>query len=64
MTILSLGLVRGIFAQIVGTILGMLLVALGRELTGLPWWNPEASQVVGGMLGTVSFLIGASSFRD
>ena len=51
MTVLSLGLVRGVGAQIVGTALGMALVVLVRVLIGLNPWEPEPIVVVGGMVG-------------
>jgi cytochrome c oxidase subunit 1 len=64
MTILSLGLVRGIVAQVVGTALGIALVVIVRLLMGLDAWAPEPVVVVGGMLGTIAFLIGAGSMND
>ena len=41
MTILSLALVRGIIGQIVGTAIGMGLVAGIRALLGLPGGGPD-----------------------
>jgi cytochrome c oxidase subunit 1 len=64
MTILSLGLVRGIIAQVVGTALGIALVVVVRLLMGLDAWAPEPVVVVGGMLGTIAFLVGAGSMND
>jgi cytochrome c oxidase subunit 1 len=64
MTILSLGLVRGIIAQVVGTGLGIALVVIVRLLMGLDAWAPEPVVVVGGMVGTIAFLVGAGSMND
>ncbi|MFC2037203.1 cbb3-type cytochrome c oxidase subunit I [Chloroflexota bacterium] len=64
MTVLSLGLVRGLGAQIVGTALGMALVVLVRVLMGLNAWEPEPIAVVGAMMGVIAFLIGAGTMDD
>lgn len=64
MTVLSLGLVRGVVAQIVGTALGMALVVVVRLLMRLAPWEAEPVVVVGSMVGIIAFLIGAGSFSD
>jgi cytochrome c oxidase subunit 1 len=64
MTVLSLGLVRGLAAQILGTLLGIALVVVVRVLLGLPAWNAEPAVVVGAMVGTIAFLIGVGSLND
>jgi cytochrome c oxidase subunit 1 len=64
MTVLSLGLVRGVVAQIAGTGLGMLLMAIIRLLLGLDPWAPEPVTVVGCIVGIICFLVGAGSFTD
>jgi cytochrome c oxidase subunit I len=64
MTVLSLGIVRGLAAQIVGTALGMGLVVLVRVLMGLHAWEAEPATVVGAMLGTIFFMIGVGSMND
>ena len=64
MTVLSLGLVRGLVAQIAGTALGIALVVVIRVLMGLDAWEAEPAVVVGGMAGVIAFLIGAGSFTD
>ncbi len=64
MTVLSLGLVRGVVAQIIGTGLGMALVAIIRVLLGLDPWEPEPVTVVGCIVGILCFLVGAGSFND
>ena len=63
-TVLSLGIVRGIFSQIVGTGLGMGLVMLLRLLRGLPAWKAEPVTVVGALIGALAFLVGAGVFTD
>ncbi len=64
MTILSLGLIRGIIAQIIGTALGMGIVTLIRLLMGLPAWKAEPAVVVGSLLGGVTFMIGVGVMDD
>jgi cytochrome c oxidase subunit 1 len=64
MTVLSLGLVRGVAAQILGTLLGIALVVVVRVLLGLPAWRAEPAVVVGAMVGTIAFLVGVGSLRD
>jgi cytochrome c oxidase subunit 1 len=63
-TIFSLGLVRGIIAQIIGTALGMGLTAVIRALQGLPAWKAEPLTVVGAIVGGIAFLIGAGAVTD
>jgi cytochrome c oxidase subunit 1 len=63
-TILSLGLVRGIIAQIIGTALGMGLTAVIRVLLGLPAWKAEPLTVVGAIVGGIAFLIGVGAVTD
>ena len=55
MTVLSLGLVRGLVAQIVGTALGIALVVVIRVLMGLDAWEAEPAMVVGAMVGIIAF---------
>jgi cytochrome c oxidase subunit 1 len=64
MTVLSLGLVRGVAAQILGTLLGIALVVVVRVVLGLPAWKAEPAVVVGAMVGTIAFLIGVGSLND
>lgn len=64
MTILSLGLIRGIIAQIMGTALGMGIVTLIRAAMGLPAWKAEPAVVVGSLLGGMAFMIGVGAFAD
>ncbi len=64
MTVLSLGLVRGIAGQIVGTGLGIAIVVVVRLLTGLPAWKGEPALVVGAMVGVIGFMIGSGTMSD
>jgi cytochrome c oxidase subunit 1 len=48
----------------VGTVLGIALLVIVRLLMGLPAWQAEPAVVVGGMVGTIAFLVGAGSFTD
>ncbi|MGD2205162.1 MAG: cbb3-type cytochrome c oxidase subunit I [Anaerolineae bacterium] len=64
MTLLSLGLVRGLLAQIAGTALGIGLVVVVRVLMSLDAWAAEPAVVVGGMVGILAFLVGVDSFND
>ncbi len=66
--ILSLGLVRGLIWQVVGTLAGALLVTAIRALMGLnPWGNflfSEAAWVVGGLTGVIAFVAGVGALTD
>ena len=64
MTVLSLGLVRGVISQILGTALGMALVVVIRVLMGLPAWEPEPATVVGVIIGAIAFMVGVGSMSD
>ncbi|MCP5096851.1 MAG: cytochrome c oxidase subunit I [Chloroflexi bacterium] len=64
MILLSLGLIRGIIAQIIGTALGMGVVTLIRAIMGLPAWKAEPAVVVGSLLGGITFMIGVGAFDD
>jgi cytochrome c oxidase subunit 1 len=62
--IFSTGLVRGIISMIIGMLLGMGLVTLIRLIMGLPAWNAEPAWVVGGLVGTITFMYGVGSLDD
>ena len=62
--ILSLGLIRGLAAQIVGTALGMRLMLLLRSMQGKAAGVSEPVIVVGALIGAISFLIGVGVFKD
>ncbi|NMB87251.1 MAG: cytochrome C oxidase subunit I, partial [Chloroflexi bacterium] len=61
--ILSLGLVRGILWQIVGSLLGAGILTGIRYLMGLGW-KMEPALVFGGLMGAIFFLIGVGALRD
>jgi cytochrome c oxidase subunit 1 len=62
--ILSLGLIRGLAAQIVGTAFGMGLMLLLRSMQGKAAGISEPVIVVGALIGAVGFLIGVGVFQD
>jgi cytochrome c oxidase subunit I len=61
--ILSIGMVRGIIGQIIGTAAGVGLVALIQALQGMPF-KGEPAMVVGAVMGALSFLIALGAFSD
>jgi cytochrome c oxidase subunit 1 len=61
---LSLGLLRGLFWQIIGTALGIGIVTGIRALTGLPIWKAEPAVVFGALLGALFFLYGVGVLDD
>ena len=63
-TIGSLGLIRGLIAQIIGTALGMGLVMLIRQFEGKPAWKDEPVIVIGALIGAIAFLVGVGIFED
>ncbi len=63
-TFLSLGIIRGLLIQIISTALGMGLVILIRALQGRTAWEAEPVIVVGALLGSIGFLIGAGVLSD
>lgn len=66
--VLSLGLIRGLIWQVIGTIAGALLVTMIRAVMGLnPWGNflfSEAAWVVGGLTGVIAFVAGVGALTD
>jgi cytochrome c oxidase subunit 1 len=63
-TLLSLSVIRGVIAQIMGTAVGMGLTVVFRLLLGLPAWKAEPVTVVGALLGGIAFMIGAGTVSD
>lgn len=61
--IYSIGLVRGLLWQIVGTAIGFGLFTALRAALGLRYWS-EPAWVVGGVIGALSFMIGIGAFND
>lgn len=59
----SIGLVKGLLYQTVGTALGIGLVCLIQTLQGLAI-NWEPAWVVGGVIGALTFMVGVGAFRD
>ncbi|HXF62158.1 MAG TPA: cbb3-type cytochrome c oxidase subunit I [Caldilineaceae bacterium] len=65
MSLMSLGLVRGLIGQALGTAAGMVLVIIARLLIGLePVWAEEPAWVVGAIFGVIGFLIGVGILDD
>jgi cytochrome c oxidase subunit I len=62
--ILSLGLVRGVIWQVIGTGVGILVVVLVRLLMRLPAWKAEPAVVVGALFGALFFLYGTGVLDD
>jgi len=62
--IFSLGLVRGLLWEILGTALGIGFVTLVRLLMGLPAWKAEPAVVFGALLGALFFLYGVGILDD
>jgi cytochrome c oxidase subunit I len=61
---LSIGLVRGLLYQVIGTVAGMLLVVIIRLIMGLPAWGAEPAWVVGALFGVVAFIYGTGILDD
>jgi cytochrome c oxidase subunit 1 len=64
MTLLRLGLVRGLVGQVVGTAAGMLVVVLIRLVVGLPAWKADPAWFLGGVVGAIGFLVGVGVLSD
>lgn len=66
--IFSLGLVRGLLWQLVGTAAGALFVTGIRALMGLEPWGKflfsEPAWVFGGLVGAVAFVVGVGAVSD
>ncbi len=67
MSLMQLGLVRGLVAQVIGTIAGMALAMFLRlAFSDLPAWGEQGEAVIatGAVIGGLSFLIGVGAFSD
>jgi cytochrome c oxidase subunit I len=65
MSLMSLGLVRGLIGQALGTAVGMIVIVLGRAIFGFdPIWSPEPAWVLGAVFGGVGFLLGVGAMDD
>lgn len=64
MSLLSLGLVRGLIGQVLGTLTGMAVIVIARLLLGMPAWKEEPAWVLGMLFGSIGFLIGVGAMGD
>lgn len=65
MSLMSLGLVRGLVGQALGMLLGVVVVTLIRALAGMdPVWLGDPAWVLGAVLGVIGFMIGVGSLDD
>jgi len=60
----SLGLLRGLLWQILGTAIGIGILTGIRQLLGLAAWKPEPAIVFGALLGAMFFLYGVGVLND
>ncbi|MCB0080056.1 MAG: cbb3-type cytochrome c oxidase subunit I, partial [Caldilineaceae bacterium] len=62
---MSLGLVRGLVWQALGTLAALIVVALIRVFAGVtPYWASEGGWVIAMLVGAISFMIGVGSMSD
>jgi len=61
---MSLGLVRGLIGQVLGTLTGMAVIVIARILLGMPAWKEEPAWVLGMLFGAIGFLIGVGAMDD
>jgi cytochrome c oxidase subunit 1 len=65
MNLLSIGLVRGLIGQTLGTVAGMLIVTAIRLVMGVrPIWKAEPAWFLGGVIGIIAFLYAAGVLTD
>lgn len=64
MSLMSLGLVRGLIWQALGTAAGIALVILIRIAAGMPAWGEEPAWVIGMLVGGVAFMFGVGAMHD
>jgi len=62
--IYSIGLIRGLLWQILGTAVGVGILTGIRVLAGLPAWKAESAAVFGALIGTLFFLYGIGAVND
>src|SRR4030065_2365988 len=60
----SIGLVRGLLWEILGTAVGVGLLTGIRALVGLPPWKAESAAVFGALIGSLFFLYGIGAVDD
>jgi cytochrome c oxidase subunit 1 len=64
---LKTGLVRGLIAQIIGTVIGIGIIVGARVLLGLSAWEDSAGEpaaVLGAVVGFIAFLFGVGALTD
>ncbi len=64
MTILSLGIVKGLAGQVIGTALGIGVALVVRVEMGLSVEVKEGAIIVGILMGAVGFMIGVGALKD
>ena len=64
MSLMDLGLVRGLVGQVLGTLAGMAIVMAIRIAAGMEAWSTEPVWVAGMIVGAMGFLIGVGGFTD
>jgi cytochrome c oxidase subunit 1 len=63
-SLMDLGLVRGLVGQVLGTAVGMAFVMLIRLAAGMDPWSEELVWVIGILFGAIGFLIGVGALTD
>ncbi len=61
--LLSIGLVRGLIGQVIGTTVGFAFFTALRAVLGLEFWA-EPAWVFGAMVGAISFMVALGAFTD
>jgi cytochrome c oxidase subunit I len=64
MSLMDLGLVRGLVGQALGMVAGMALAMAIRLMVGMPAWAEEPVLVSGILFGGIGFLIGVGAMTD
>ncbi len=64
MNFFSLGLARGIGAQIIGTAIGVAFMSIWRAALGMPVNEMEPAAVFGGAVGALAFMFGVGALTD
>lgn len=64
MSLMDLGLVRGLVGQVLGTLAGIALVTAIRLVAGMEAWAQEPALTAGIVLGGIGFLIGVGAITD
>lgn len=64
MTLMSLGLVRGLVGQLTGTVIGMAVAILVRLMLGMSAWSVEPVWVTGIAFGAIGFMVAIGAVHD